>query len=253
MSKTTAFYRAPRYLFRKYNILSILKEHDDIKTFADIGCGAGELACTLAQIGYKGKGIDFSKDALIVANDIKTKRKLDDNKLTFVPGGLEKLKASTNDVVICCEVIEHIEDDQDFLKKLRKTNPKYTLFSVPAKQKWFDNFDRKVGHYRRYEKQTFTNLLDESGFEVINFISYGYPFINLTRLVRKIMIGRVKAQNSMKKSTQASGINPIKSQLLTKISIDRLIYILYLISKPFNSYDLSEGYLVLCKLKSKNN
>lgn len=254
MSQVPQFYKAPRYLFRKYNILSMLKSQSDIKTFTDIGCGAGELACTLAEIGYEGRGVDFSKEALSVANDLKIKRGIDDKKLTFVSGGLEKLKSNRSDLVICCEVIEHIEDDRDFLDKLHNTKPKYVIFSVPAKQKWFDNFDKKVGHYRRYEKQDLINLLDESGFEVVDFLAYGYPFINLTRLVRKAMAGKVKEQDNIKKRTQKSGINPIKlKSVITKINIDLLIHFLYWISKPFNHLDLSEGYLVLCKKRQENN
>jgi len=221
-----------------------------IKTFTDVGCGAGELACTLAERGYKGTGIDFSKEALVVANSIKSHRKINDKQLTFVSGGLEKLNTKRNDVVICCEVIEHIKDDKDFLLKLRKTNPKYAIFSVPAREKWFDHFDEKVGHYRRYEKQDLIKLLDETGFEIVEFRSYGYPFINITRLVRKAMAGKVKEQKSIKKRTQESGINPIKLKgTVTKLDIEPLVKILYFVSKPFNGLNLSEGYVVLCKKK----
>lgn len=250
MSKIPQFYKAPRYLFRKYNILSLLKDYKDINTFTDIGCGAGELACTMAEIGYKGKGIDFSKEALVVANGIKNKRGIKNEKLTFVAGGLEKIKPNESDLIVCCEVIEHIEDDQGFLKSLCKTNPKYVILSVPAKQKWFDNFDTKVGHYRRYEKQKFIELLNESGFEVLDFLSYGYPFINITRLIRKAMAGKVKEQDNIKQRTKESGINPIKLKtIFMKINIELLIYFLYWVSKPFNRFDLSEGYLVLCRKK----
>ena len=54
------------------------------------------------------------------------------------------------DVVICLEVLEHVEDDCALLKDLLK-HGKRLLISVPAKQKLFDASDEAVGHYRRYE------------------------------------------------------------------------------------------------------
>jgi len=223
---------------------------DDVTTFADIGCGAGELACTLAEKGYAGRGIDFSKPAIKVAKSLREKRGIDKKDLDFSLGGLEKLSKTKNDVLICCEVIEHIEDDKGFLKDLSKIDAKYAIFSVPARQKWFDHFDEKVGHYRRYEKEDLKKLLEKSGFEVVDFRSYGYPFINITRLIRKVMAGKVKDQDNIEKKTQESGINPIKlKSAITKLDIEPAMRPLYWISRPFNRFDLSEGYLVLCKRK----
>lgn len=250
MAHAPTFYKAPRYLFRKHNVISMIKNQKDIKTFADIGCGAGELACTLARKGYKGKGIDFSKNALEVANKIKSSYGVENGALTFVMGGIEKIDKKNTDVTICCEVLEHIEDDEQFLKELHAANPKYAIFSVPARQKWFDHFDERVGHYRRYEKDDLIKLLHKNGFSVIDFRSYGYPFINGTRLLRKAMARNVKEQTNIKKRTQESGINPIKLKgTLAKIDIEPLTKLLHQLTRPFNRFNLSEGYVVMCKRK----
>src|SRR6266571_8402265 len=46
-------------------------EHSDpkaSKTFLDIGCGTGQLSRSLAERGYRGLGIDLSKEATSIAS-----------------------------------------------------------------------------------------------------------------------------------------------------------------------------------------
>lgn len=247
MSKNTGFFKAPRYLFRKQNVLNMVNSLD-IETFADVGCGAGELACTLAERGYKGVGIDFSDDALRVANSIKEQRAIPTKSLKFKKGSLKDLPKHS-DLLICCEVIEHLEDDNDFLQQIKKYGD-YFIFSVPARMKWFDVFDEKVGHFRRYEKSDLVEQLNRHGYEVIKFSSYGYPFINITRLLRKAFSGKVKHHDSAEDMTKQSGINPIKMNRIQNIDIEPVVRLLNIMSSPFNRYNLSEGYLVLCKKKN---
>lgn len=244
------FYKAPRYLFRKFNILQIVKGLD-ITTFVDIGCGAGELDCALVKKGYRGTGLDFSENALKVAYKLKKLRNISDNVLSFKYGDINTIANNKYDLVICCEVLEHIEDDNRFLDELHTIDARYLLLSVPAKQKWFDSFDRKVGHYRRYEKSDLKTQLTLHGYKIKVFRSYGYPFINLTRFVRKALSYKVKDQTAIKARTKESGINPIKMlNLFAKFNLEPIVFPLYIMSRLFETMNLSEGYLVLCKKKS---
>ncbi|HTE22516.1 MAG TPA: class I SAM-dependent methyltransferase [Candidatus Limnocylindria bacterium] len=240
------FFKAPRYLFRKYNILNLIQTIP-VKTFADVGCGAGELACSLAQRGYKGVGIDFSDDALAVANGIRKERGLTTKQLSFNKGSLSVLPKKS-DLIICCEVIEHLEDDNKFLQDVKKYGD-YFIFSVPARMQWFDQFDEKVGHFRRYEKGELIKQLEKHGYVIKRFSSYGYPFINVTRLMRKALAGKVKKQKNAEEMTKQSGINPIKTKYLQLLNIEPFLLPLYWMSRPFNRYNLSEGYVVLCQKK----
>jgi SAM-dependent methyltransferase len=248
-TKSVHFFKAPRYLFRKFNIIRILKK-ENIKTFIDVGYGAGELACTLAKKGYTGYGVDFSQTAMEVANKLKEQLEIDDSSLVFMKGNLNKVKTKSADIIICCEVLEHIENDSAFLKKLHALNASYLLLSVPSRQKWYDEFDKKVGHFRRYEKDDLSQLLQDNGYNIIEFSAYGYPFINFTRLVRRFMAGKVPSQSSDNARTKESGVNPIKTKHnLARYDIEAFLKPLYLISVPFNKFNLSEGYLVLCRKK----
>jgi SAM-dependent methyltransferase len=249
---THKFYKAPRYLFRKLNILRMVKKLD-AKTFLDVGCGAGELACSLAEAGMKGVAVDFSEDAIEVANGIRKQRGLTTKQLSFKLGGLENVKGQKFDLVSCYEVLEHIKDDEGLLKELVGHSNKYVLISVPAKQKLFDASDEAVGHFRRYEKQNLIKMLEGQNLKIVEFVNYGYPFTDAVRVGRKAFFKmklRKDGGASMKNRSKESGINPIKIPAkLTKVDLEKPLLPLYHASRLFNGFNLSEGYLVLCQKK----
>jgi 2-polyprenyl-3-methyl-5-hydroxy-6-metoxy-1,4-benzoquinol methylase len=140
MNTDPVFFKAPRYLFRKKNILRLVSQ-TNAKTFLDVGCGAGELACTLAEHGLKGTAVDFSENAIEVANTLRKSRNITEKKLTFKLGGLENVVGKSFDLVSCYEVLEHVKNDKALLKELITYSNRYVLISVPAKQKLFDSSD----------------------------------------------------------------------------------------------------------------
>ena len=253
MSKITTFYKAPRYLFRKHNILSMLIDKPEIKSFLDVGCGAGELACTLAEKGMKGFAVDFSEDAIEVANEMRDSRGINKSNLQFKLGGLEHVSGKKYDLVSCFEVLEHVKNDKKLLKELASHSKKYVLISVPAKQRLFDSSDKSVGHFRRYEKPSLIRMIDDANLDIVKFVNYGYPFTDIVRVGRKAVFNnrlRKNKNESMNNRSKDSGINPVKlPKALTKFDIEKAIVPFYYMSRAFNSYDLSEGYLVLCKKK----
>lgn len=245
------FFKAPRYLLRKHNILKLLAEHPEIKTFLDIGCGAGELACTLVERGLTGVAIDFSDSAIKHGEKIRSERHITSDQLSFRVGGLEQVEKQKFDLVICCEVLEHIEDDAAMLRNLLKHTNEYALISVPAKQKLFDESDRAVGHFRRYEREQLQQLLKSQRLDILNFVNYGYPFTNMVRIVRKTSFKNKLKKNlddSMEDKSKESGINPVKlPSRLQKLDIEPFMKTVFYTTLPFNNLDLSEGYLALCR------
>jgi SAM-dependent methyltransferase len=65
------------------------------------------------------------------------------------------------DLVVCMNVLEHIEDDRAALSHmLGRLAPGATLFLlVPSHQWLYSSFDRESGHYRRYNKRRMLSLL----------------------------------------------------------------------------------------------
>ena len=66
------------------------------------------------------------------------------------------------DTIIYLDVIEHIKDDKKEIfkayKRLKKNG--YLVISVPAFQYLYTDYDRKIGHHRRYDKSLFKIIYD---------------------------------------------------------------------------------------------
>lgn len=68
------------------------------------------------------------------------------------------------DVVMAMDVVEHIEDDRDFLESLSKSlKPQGVMvILVPAHMALYSDFDRSIGHFRRYNLSSFKDVLPEN-------------------------------------------------------------------------------------------
>lgn len=248
------FFKAPRYVFRKLNIYRLLDRHKIINgSFIDVGCGAGELACSLAKRGFHGTGADFSKGAVKIGESIRKSYGLSSQDIEFTNENAAELK-DTYRLVICCEVLEHVEHDGILLRSLAKLSDEYLLLSVPAKQRLFDESDEAVGHFRRYEKTDFIKLIEGQGLEIVEFMNYGYPFTNAVRLLRKVRFKKIAGRRSMESKTQKSGINPVDPpHWLKPFDLEVLLKPLFWLSLTFNKTNLGEGYLVLARKKVGND
>src|SRR5262249_51270925 len=77
------------------------------------------------------------------------------------------------DSVVCLNVLEHIEDDLFALEQMNhvlKPGGKLALL-VPSHRVLYGEFDRAVGHYRRYEKKELINKLKKTGY-LINRVRF---------------------------------------------------------------------------------
>lgn len=132
----------------------------------EIGAGTGNISChflnkkalvvsdsdpELVKILSK----KFSKDRNVRAEIINIEKKSSDNK--------EKFKT-----VYSVNVLEHIKDDILALKNMHELLDKggRVILLVPAKKRAYTNLDKKLGHFRRYEKKELLTKLEEAGFEV---------------------------------------------------------------------------------------
>jgi len=80
----------------------------------------------------------------------------------------ERLRGFTPDTVVCLNVLEHIEDDRAVLANLCKVLPDNSrlVFLVPFNPKLTSEFDRQIGHFRRYDEGELEAKMIESGFLV---------------------------------------------------------------------------------------
>jgi 2-polyprenyl-3-methyl-5-hydroxy-6-metoxy-1,4-benzoquinol methylase len=82
----------------------------------DVGCGTGvNVALPLAEAGYKVVGLDSDFASISRARELAA----GNTDAQFFVGDLERMPLSQRfDVVICSEVLEHVEDPNDALARL---------------------------------------------------------------------------------------------------------------------------------------
>lgn len=80
----------------------------------------------------------------------------------------EQLRAFAPDSVVFLNVLEHIEDDRAVLARLHDTVPEgcRVVVLVPFNPQLYSDFDRQLGHFRRYAQGELEERMREAGFEV---------------------------------------------------------------------------------------
>ncbi|MFT5114462.1 MAG: glycosyltransferase involved in cell wall biosynthesis [Parasphingorhabdus sp.] len=170
-----AFVMAP-----KYNawIFSRFKKHVG-KHVLEIGSGIGNIVSELLTLPHLSKVIasDISADSLNITDD----RFGDDERVSIVQwdAGVSPPAAiaeSTYDTIVSLNVLEHIEDHVSTLAEVRQLlNPGGKLILlVPAHQALYCGLDEDLDHYRRYSKKGLTQLLEQSGFTIIDQIEHNF-------------------------------------------------------------------------------
>ncbi len=103
------------------------------KTILDVGCGEGFVLNSLRKhdIGKDLIGIDYSKTAISIGKKLHPSLDLREGTIYKLP-----FKDNSFDLVLCLEVLEHLDDPKAALKELTRVSKKYTILSVPN-EPWF--------------------------------------------------------------------------------------------------------------------
>ncbi|MAH89443.1 MAG: bifunctional 3-demethylubiquinol 3-O-methyltransferase/2-polyprenyl-6-hydroxyphenol methylase [Pelagibacterales bacterium] len=102
-------------IMHKYQELGNLKNIFKKKKILDLGCGGGILSESLAEEGANLIAIDQSKKLI---HEAKKRAKLKNYRINYQCASIKNLKEKNAkfDIILCLEVIEHIEDYRSFLK-----------------------------------------------------------------------------------------------------------------------------------------
>jgi ubiquinone/menaquinone biosynthesis C-methylase UbiE len=118
------------------------------------------------------------------------KKKSKKNKKINVRKNLNNLKNNYFDTIIYLDVIEHIKNDEEEIKKAHKLLKKNgtLIICVPAFQFLYSLYDKKIGHFRRYSKNDFKILLRKcqiKNFDMCYFDFIGFCLIFISNLLSK--------------------------------------------------------------------
>lgn len=150
----------------------------------DIGAAGGGNSRVLGALGWSVTAVELSE-----AGSSAAQRR----GITAVQADARALPFPDRcvDLVLSCDVLEHIEEDQQAARELaRVLRPGGTAFvSVPADPRLWSGHDVAVGHVRRYTRPEFESLLTGAGFEVVRLWSWNVLLRPLIALHRRRTAG----------------------------------------------------------------
>jgi glycosyltransferase involved in cell wall biosynthesis len=161
-----AMEQAPRFNRWMYETVAPWLGH----RVAELGSGRGNLSRYIRKNHEQVLLTDYRRDYL---DELQT-RWPDQPGLRFSqldltrPGDFEQLRFFAPDTVVFLNVLEHIEDDRGVLQRLMETVPEgcRVVVLVPFGKRLYSEFDRLLGHFRRYGPWELEGKLREIGFEV---------------------------------------------------------------------------------------
>jgi ubiquinone/menaquinone biosynthesis C-methylase UbiE len=153
--------------WKKYWVSRISRYIGD--TVLEVGAGTGANTIRLCEKEHKrwiclepDKRLASELSALLGKNPHTIKCKI-------VNGTINDLLADDLfDTVLYIDVLEHIENDREELDKIKRhIKPNgMMIILAPAYNFLYSNFDRSIGHYRRYNKDMLKEIIPP-GFEII--------------------------------------------------------------------------------------
>jgi len=145
-----------------------LVEQVPVSNALEIGCGEGELSIRLAQRGFHVRGCDISADIVEEARHRARAAQVD---AAFWRQSIESIDvgAEAAPLVVCCEVLEHVDDPVRAVDVLADLARPYLIASVPrepvwrmlnmARGKYLGALGNTPGHVNHWGRNAFLQLM----------------------------------------------------------------------------------------------
>lgn len=182
----------PENNFTHFYSFKVIKKYLKGRNALEIGCGAGSNTFFMANNGIKTTAIDISKAA--IQKCIDSSKVLNIQNLTnFRQCDFIKYKSNKKfDLVVCFEVIEHLENDGMAIKKIAGLLNKHgvALVSVPSENAFLNkvgyakSFDQLVGHIRRYNEKNIIKICKEANLNIVEVYKVEGPIRDLLFIIK---------------------------------------------------------------------
>ena len=132
----------------------------------EVGCGEGYLTEIIASLGVdRIRGSDMSEKMIAEARS-----RTAGSGLVFESKNIYELGSDDSaELVVCCEVLEHLDDPERALQVLALLNTEQYVFSVPrepiwrllnlARGKYLGQFGNTPGHLQHWSAASFQSLI----------------------------------------------------------------------------------------------
>jgi SAM-dependent methyltransferase len=154
---------------------------------------------------------------------------LNQNALQMAPAGRGRLlvydifdelpeMCRAYDMILLMDVIEHLDDDMDFLQtSLKHLKPGgIVAINVPAHMSLYSKYDKVAGHKRRYNRERLRLLFESSSVTPLAIVNWGFSMVPVL-IVRKLVLKFVSEERTIEtgfappKGLMNSGLNLLKA------------------------------------------
>ncbi len=159
-----------------YNTICNLSQ---AKNIIEIGCGKGIVVNHLRSKGLTIYGCELADVPVLDGVKQFIHANMDANKM---PDAFR----FQFDTMLLLDVIEHIENEKDFLNTLLANYPnvKHVIITVPSRLEIWSNYDEFYGHFRRYSLHSLTQLLTSCNLQT-GSLKYFFHSLYLPALLQK--------------------------------------------------------------------
>jgi SAM-dependent methyltransferase len=185
------------------------------RNIVEVGAGTGSFSKLLLETGAESLTLIepsdmFEKLKMEIEPD-KHSTKIDFHKCIFRDFASSDSFSSSPDTVVYINVLEHVDDDSAELRWIQNRlvqNGRICIF-VPAVPFLLSDFDRQIGHFRRYSRRDLRSKCEAAGFRVLFIHGFDLPGI-LPWLVKYRLLRSLSIEQSMVKLYDRWFVPPIR-------------------------------------------
>lgn len=216
-------------------ILSVMNNYlQQENPILDVGGGNGFVSKFLSEQGYQSILIEPNIQGVMNAQ----RRGVE--QLICGTVSPKNIKKQSLDSIGLFDVIEHIEEDFEFISllySLLKNNGKIVI-TVPAFNSLWSYHDVQAGHFRRYTKKTISKLLTKANFK-LEYVSYFFSILVAPNFIFRTIPTKLglsnSSENKQKKNKQHINKDSNTNTTLKKVWSSELQQIVKQKSIPFGN------------------
>lgn len=162
--------------------VNLLNGHESKPVLINVGCGGGLFNKLAIEAGFQVFACEPDPTAFELAT------RFNHPNLKIFLGDISAIQPPVlADVIVCHDVLEHIDAENIALRQIADSLANSGLFviSVPAIDRLFGYHDEQLGHFRRYNKTTLKRIL-HFDFDAQSVRYYGFFAIPATLYYSRI-------------------------------------------------------------------
>lgn len=160
------------YFMALDSLLDQIKQN--VKCALEAGCGEGEVSMHVYEY-FDGK---LDLEAFDISEKVIEEASTRKNSIRFSTGNIYEENRGIHDLVLCCEVLEHMERPEDVISRLLEQTDKYLIVSVPhepiwrilnmCRGKYLKDFGNTPGHVQHWTSTKFKKLFENRDCRIIS-------------------------------------------------------------------------------------